>query len=107
MMATVLLPIGILTVVWNLKPFWFAILGFVLFRENLEKIEVLGMVLCFGALVLMTYSSQHQETGAESQSEADVSTGGKLLGLLFIFIGSWTVSGMMVANRLLKGVPDL
>ena len=106
-MASVLLPIGILTVIFNLKPFWFALLGCAFFKEKLEKIEILGMTLCFGALVLMTYGSQNQEDENEPKSEKEVSTSDKLLGLLFIFIASWLISGMMVANRLLKGVPAL
>ena len=30
-----------------------------------------------------------------------------MLGLVSIFICSWLISGLMVSNRLLKGVPDL
>ena len=58
MMAAVLLPIGILTVIFNLKPFWFAILGYAFFKEDISKVELMGMSLCFGALILMTFGTQ-------------------------------------------------
>ena len=61
MSATKLLPIGVLTVIFNLKPFWFAILGRALFKESISKVEVIGMVLSFSALILMTYGAKNTE----------------------------------------------
>ena len=68
-MASVLIPIGVMTVIYNLKPFWFAILGCAFFKEKLEKIEILAIILCFGALVLMTYGSQNQESVNEPEEK--------------------------------------
>ena len=56
-----MLPIGVITVVFNMKPFWFAVLGYALFRERVDKVEVLGMLLCFGALIGMIFGNEYEK----------------------------------------------
>ena len=54
-LAAGLISIGLLIVVYNLKQFWLAILGYIIFNEKINIVEILGMIICFGALITMTY----------------------------------------------------
>ena len=70
-MAAVLLPISVVTVVFNIKPFCFAILGYLVFKESVDKVEILGMVVCFGALIGMAYYTHKSEEKEAEETDKE------------------------------------
>ena len=52
--ALVLIPLGLLSVISRTSPFWMAILSYFFVGEHVMKLEIFGMVVCFGALIMIT-----------------------------------------------------
>ena len=70
--------------------------------EKLLALEVVAMIVCFGLLVWMTLSDDESSKSVEDTEHTSI--GGHMLGFIFVFIGSWLVAALSVANRVLKGV---
>lgn len=75
-------------------------MGFFVNHEPIVPIEVLGMLICFGGVIVITLSQSSHSL------EGSVSTDGNLriLGIGMIFICSWLNAFTCVLNRKLKGV---
>ena len=54
--ALTLLPLGILTIIHKTSPFWSSIMGYFLLSEKVLPIEIVGMMVCFGAFIALTLS---------------------------------------------------
>ena len=91
-----------LTVISKTSPFWLAILSYFFVGEQVLKQEIFGMVICFGALVMI---SIHDPNAAD-----DDKTGGaesnltRIIGIVLIFVNSWCTAGTFVINKFLKGI---
>mmetsp|Transcript_16979 Transcript_16979/g.12056 ORF Transcript_16979/g.12056 Transcript_16979/m.12056 type:complete len:135 (-) Transcript_16979:679-1083(-) len=48
-----LLPLVIATVLFNTAPFWTSIWSYIMLGEKLQLFEIISLVFCFGAVVLM------------------------------------------------------
>lgn len=53
------LPIGIFQIIYNTSPFWASLLGFILLKERLKKVEIIAMVLSF-ILILLIALDDHK-----------------------------------------------
>ena len=70
-------------------PFWSAILAFFILNEAILKIEIGGMVICFGAFLYITLTGGEAGTDVADSSDGEVSAAGKALGMCLIFIAAW------------------
>ena len=53
------LPLGLISTITNMQPFFTLILGFFILKEMLKKLEIINMVASFsGVLIIVTGSSQ-------------------------------------------------
>ena len=71
-------------------------------REGILPIEIIGMLICFGAFIVITLTGE--EDSKNISSSESVSFGAHLLGIILSFVSAWLVAGAFVASRLLKGV---
>ena len=55
-MSLVLIPISTTMVIFMMNPFWTAILACLILRERIQIIEIIGIFICFGGVVMIWYS---------------------------------------------------
>ena len=58
--SVTLLPISTSNILFNLYPFWINILACVLLRERLRIVDILGIVICFGGVIMIAVSKNKQ-----------------------------------------------
>ena len=64
--SVTLLPISTSNILFNLYPFWINILACILLRERLRIVDILGIIICFGGVVMIAVSKNKQaEEAAE------------------------------------------
>jgi len=44
-----------------MNPFWIAILACLLLRERIRLIEIIGIIVCFGGVILIATSKANEE----------------------------------------------
>ena len=49
-----MIPFSLLVIIFQTAPFWTTILSYYINGEKIFKIEILGMVLCFVAVIFIT-----------------------------------------------------
>ena len=67
----------------------------------MTRLEIIGMTVCFGALVLITFSDTKAEDPHSENSGSNVT---RFIGILLIFANAWAMAGTFVINRALKGI---
>jgi drug/metabolite transporter (DMT)-like permease len=82
-----LLPLGIVTMVANTKPFWATIISFLFIGETLGKFEICAMLCSFAGILLVSFSKQ-----IEGTPEDEVKVGSKYDRI----IGAFCILGMAV-----------
>lgn len=87
-------------VILQTSPFWVSLIGIWLNNEKVMRIEYIGMVVCFAAVLSITFYKQ--EDIEVSASSYDDST--RLLGMGLAFLLSWVYSFTCCFNRRLKNV---
>ena len=97
----ILIPVGLVSVISRTSPFWLAILGHFFIGELVTSLDIFGMVICFGVLVAITLGDTNTD---EITVENNRSNFIRFLGIVLMFANSWTVAGIFVINRALKGV---
>ena len=50
-MAAPLAPISLIMVMWQTSPFWISIVAFCMLSEPIIPLEVVAMMICFGAVI--------------------------------------------------------
>lgn len=64
--SVTLLPISTSNILFNLYPFWINILACILLKERLRVVDILGIIICFGCVVMIAVSKSKQaEEAAE------------------------------------------
>ena len=58
------LPLYLLGVISNCKPFWIVIMEFCVLRLSCSKIEIMCMIGCFVGILLITYSKAVNKSSA-------------------------------------------
>ena len=94
------MPVGFLSVISRTSPFCLAVLSHFFVGEKVTKLEILGMIVCFVALILITFSDS-MENGEKIENNGSYTT--RVIGILLAFIFAWLVAGTLVFNRALKG----
>ena len=67
--ALPLLPLGVLTIIHKTSPFWSSIMGYFILREKVLPIEIVGIIICFGAFIALTLSDKDSEDDSDSQDD--------------------------------------
>ena len=52
-MAAPLAPLALIMVFWQTNPFWISIVAFFLLKEQIVRLEIIGMMICFTAVVVI------------------------------------------------------
>ena len=55
-LAVLQIPLSLVVIVFNTGPFWISVLGWMINSERIVPVELLGMVLCFIGVVVISYS---------------------------------------------------
>ena len=53
-LALTMIPLALATIIFNLAPFWTAILGYFVLGDPIYKIEFVAMAVCLALVVYMT-----------------------------------------------------
>ena len=61
-LAVSMAPLSLVMVIWQMNPFWISIIAFFLLAEPIIMIELVGMVFCFGAVVLIALRTKNGVT---------------------------------------------
>ena len=51
--AAPMAPLALLMVLWQTNPFWISILAYLMLNEPIMKLEIISMLFCFGAVVVI------------------------------------------------------
>ena len=112
-----MIPFTLLVILFQTSPFWTSIMGYKYNNEPLYKVEIIGMILCFIAVVAITLDEKEEgdqimstQTGKTDTWDLEkiVSKESNLIkmgGIALILIASVMSSGIAVLNRSLKQTP--
>ena len=53
-----MIPFSLLVILFQTSPFWTSVLSYFINGEPIYRIEILGMVLCFIAVIIITMSEE-------------------------------------------------
>ena len=54
-------PISLVTVLWQTSPFWISILAYIMLKEPIVLVEIIGICICFGGVGAIASQSRAQE----------------------------------------------
>lgn len=57
-----MIPFTLLVILFQTSPFWTSIMAYKYNGEPLYKVEVIGMILCFIAVVLITLDEKEEKS---------------------------------------------
>ena len=80
-LAAPLAPVSLIMLFYQTQPFWISLSAFCILRERIHCCEIIGMVICFTAVVVIALQRYHSEpvasTGTvDDSNEADADRGG-------------------------------
>ena len=102
-----------------MNPFWISILACVLLKERIRLIEIIGIFICFGGVIMIATSkageedddtdensitAQVDQTDKDSEDSESPSELNKYLGVIIAFSGAITFAICSVFNRKLKAI---
>ena len=104
--ASTLAPISLTLVIWQTSPFWISILAHYLLKESIYAVEIVSMLICFVAVVLIaTQAMQKQdEDSSEEESNKWDNTDTAFTGYVITMIASFLMALIAVSNRAMKEV---
>jgi len=118
--AMTLLPMSTAMILFQMNPFWIAILACIMLGERIRLVEILGIVVCFGGVVIIALSKAEEvddekekekleaelgeENAAEDGSEDEPSELDKYLGVIIAITAAFTFALTSVFNRKLKAI---
>ena len=112
-----MIPFTLLVILFQTSPFWTSILAYKFNNEPLYKVEVIGMILCFVAVVFITIDENDSKekilstttgTADDLDLEKIVSNQNFLIkttGVFLILFASLMSASIAVLNRSLREVP--
>ena len=72
--AVTLLPMSTSFILFQMNPFWIAVLACIMLGERIRMIEVIGIAICFGGVVMITVSKSQQEDGKDETDDTVAAT---------------------------------
>ena len=55
-----IMPIGTAMILFQINPFWVSILACLLLKERIGLIEILGILVCFGGVIMIGFAKQQR-----------------------------------------------
>jgi drug/metabolite transporter (DMT)-like permease len=107
-LSFVFAPLFLCIIIFQTNPFWIAMLGQCINSEKVQRVEYIGMLLCFFGVCGIGLSSvlgkeNSPELGETTESEANFDNF-IVLGLMLVFAAAWSFSVNCVLNRTLKEI---
>lgn len=102
-----LIPLSTSMVILMTSAFWVSILAFFINGEPILGFELLGMMICFGAVVVIATSSQEETIVDEDATEESQGLNPKLLGIILAMSAAWFIATQNVINRVAKSMDPL
>ncbi len=90
-------PVSLIFIIFNTNPFIISLLGLILNGEPIHRFEIIGMILCFIGLILVSWSTVSKQSEGPNSSE-------KIIGILFAFGSATCFSVSCVISRKMKNV---
>ena len=59
-LAVPFVPLSLVMIIFNTSPFWIAIIAFCLLGEPIIGLEIIGIILCFGAVVAIALQTDEE-----------------------------------------------
>ena len=100
-----LISIGTALILFETNPFWVAILACLVLKERVQLIEVVGMFICFGGVLMIAFAKQKRIDESESgevDEKDQLDSFDQWLGLAGGLIAAWTMGFNAIYNRKLK-----
>ena len=93
-LAFTLLPMSFVVIIMQTSPFWTSILACCCLNESIRLIEIIGIFICFGGIVMIAISNSQQDEEKLNGEEEDETSPEyeKYLGMIVIFTSSWIFS---------------
>lgn len=96
-----LLPLSLQMILFQTSPFWAGILGWFINGEKIMRLDYIGMIICFGGVLAITFSKHSETTDTD---EIDDGSSTRLYGIALAFAIAWFFAGCGVLNRSLKNL---
>ena len=104
-LSLTILPLFIVTVLFNTTPFWTGILAYHFLGDKVTGREVLLMFgVFFGVVAISVAKCFDHDTAIETQSSKSISTGNFALGVASVLWCSWSFSAISIITRKLKEI---
>ena len=58
-------------ILFQINPFWVTILACLLLKEKVRLIEILGIFVCFGGVIMIGFAKQQRLDEKEASGEVD------------------------------------
>lgn len=107
-----LIPISLTFILMQTSPFWTSIIAYWVNKEPIFKYEYVAMVVCFSAVIYITFSKPHADEAdisedpvvTDEDGTSDVMTSKTVLGVTLAFVLAWLFALCNVINRVLKAI---
>jgi len=90
-------PVSLCFIIFNTNPFIISLLGLILNGEPIYRPEIIGMILCFCGLILVSWSNLNKQSQGTNSGET-------IIGILFALASATFFSISCVINRKIKSV---
>ena len=104
-----LLPMTFIIIIFQTNPLWSAILGFLINRERVSRLEFIAMLASFTCVIFIAIARSTQSASDSDSAEltqpdedaavADSSQNGLWLGVFLCLCHAWLFSGIGVLSR--------
>ena len=64
-------PLALVMVIWQMNPFWITIIAYFLLSERIILIELIGIFISFGAVVLIALRTKYKTADDNSELEVE------------------------------------
>lgn len=103
MCAVPLAPLALIMIFWQTSPFWISIVAFFLLKEPIIPLELISMMVCFGAVVLIACQQAKEESGDELiDGDTQDKDSSNLIGLMIALVAAVVMGFCAVSSRMLK-----
>ena len=102
--AAPLAPLALIMVFWQTSTFWISIVAFLLLKEPIIALEMLSMIICFGAVVVIATQQREENLGNELP-DGDIQDSSNMIGLICALISGVIAAFYAVSSRVLKEIP--